>query len=83
MNYFSNDSDRNENIGELVFDILLGSNIYSISYLYLDGNGSWYKNHTTKEERSGSVDGLAEFISKQTNLIHIYLSWNHFSNNAT
>ena len=83
MEGFSCNLDRNENIGELVLEILLGSNIDSISNLNLDRNSSWFENPITNEERSGNVDRLAELISKQANLIRIYLSYNSFSSNAT
>ena len=62
MAEFSGDSDREENIGELVHETLLNSNIESISDLDLSCNYSWFWNPVTREERSSNVDLLAELI---------------------
>ena len=73
MYSFSRDSDRDENIGELVLETLLTSNIDSITKLNLSTNYSWFRHPVTKEERLGNVDLLAELISKQVGLEDIYL----------
>ena len=85
---FSAYSDYEENIGELVLEILLSSNIDSITDLSLSYNLSWFKNPITKEERSGNVDLLVELISKQARLHRISLAGDDFhsiafSSNAT
>ena len=64
MEGFSDDNDKNENIGELVLEILLSSSIDSITDLDLRENLSWFKG----EERKGNVDLLMELITKQTGL---------------
>jgi len=69
MNQFSGIKDFSENIGELVLEILLSSNINSIADLNLSENYSWFHNPETEEEREGNVDLLAELISKQTGLL--------------
>ena len=61
---FSSDKDLNENIGELVLEILLNSNIEIITELHLRENSSWFKHPRTKEEKSRNVDLLMEFIIK-------------------
>ena len=73
MNFFSCNNDRVENIGELVFELLLNSNIDSITDLRLTGNESWFKNPNSLEERSGNVDLLLELINKQAGLQEIHL----------
>ena len=83
MNRFSGDEDRDENIGELVLETLLNSNINSIIDLNLGDNSSWFKHPDTEEERSSNVDLLAELISKQAGLQRISLYENSFSSNAT
>ena len=62
MSSFSKKEDREENIGELVFETLLNSNIESITDLNLRENRSWFWNPVTREERSSNVDLLAELI---------------------
>ena len=64
MKYFSNDSDRDNNIGELVLETLLSINISSITDLDFAYNSSWVMHPLTTEERSGNVELLAEFLSK-------------------
>ena len=83
MKLFSLNADRDVNIGELVLETLLSSNIESITDLNLLYNNSWFKHSITKEERSSNVDLIVELISKQTGLQHIDLGLNWFSCNAT
>ena len=83
MNNFSYGSDRDENMGELVLEALLNSNIQSITDLDLSYNRSWFENPVTQEERTGSVELLAEIISRQYGLQNINLVYNFFSSNAT
>ena len=78
MNIFSSGKDRDANIGELVLEILMSSNIDSITNLNLRSNESWFKNPNTEEERSGNVDLLVELIAKQAGLQKIYLGGNAF-----
>ena len=68
MQGFSYDNYRVENMGELVLETLLSSNIDSITNLNLDGNFSWFKHRATNEERSSNVDLLAELISRHAGL---------------
>ena len=82
MHNFSQDKDRDVNIGELVLEILLSSNIDSITDLDISFNDSWFKNPSTGEERSGNVDLLVELIAKQAGLQKINLRDNHFSYTA-
>ena len=63
-----------ENIGELILESLLSSNIDSITDLNLSENSSWFKHPVTKKVRAGNVDLLAELISKQANLQNLNLS---------
>ena len=51
MEIFSADKDRVENIGELVLEALLSSNIDTITDLNIGVNESWFKHPDTKEER--------------------------------
>ena len=81
MEYFSYDSDSEQNIGELILETLLSSNINSINDLNLSYNSSWFNNPNTGEERSGNVDLLVELILKQASLQKIDLRYN-FSDNA-
>ena len=62
LNKFSLNSDRQENISELILETLLNSNIESITDLNLRDNSSWFKNPETEEERPSSVELLEEFI---------------------
>ena len=48
MNNFSADLDREENIGEIVLETLLSSNIESITDLDLSHNASWFHHPDTK-----------------------------------
>ena len=73
MNEFSADKDREVNIGELVLEILLSSNVNTITDLDLSGNSSWSKHPDTGNERSSNVDLLAELISKQAEIQHLNL----------
>ena len=82
MNSFSIIKDREQNIGELVLESLLSSNIVSITDLNFGGNESWFKHPDTREERSGNVDLLVELISKLTGLQKINLSYNSIPSNA-
>ena len=61
---FSKNSDKEVNIGELVFETLLSSRINSIKDLNLGANSSWFWDPKTKVERSCNVDLLAELILK-------------------
>ena len=72
----SDDSDVNENIGELILDSLLSSNINSITNLQLTRNSPWFK-------IPGNVDILAELITKQAGLEYIILKMNWFTSKAT
>ena len=83
MYQFSGNRDRDVNIGELVLETLLNSNIEFITDLNLSYNLSWFKHPDTQEERPSNVDLLVEFISKQTGLQHLNLGYNNFSSNAT
>ena len=83
MEAFSDDADRDENMGEIVLETVLSANIDSVTDLNLGSNMSWFKHPTTGEERSGNVDLLAELISKQDALQQIDLSANYFSSSAT
>ena len=76
MESFSLNRDYNENIGELILEALLTSNIDSIINLNLRNNNSWFKHPS-------NVDLLAEVITKQSGIKHINLSFNSFSSNAT
>ena len=76
MSGFSQGNDKNENIGELVLEILLSSNIDSITVLDLSSNSSWF----TGEARSGNIDLLVELITKQTGLQKINLGGNIYGN---
>ena len=78
MNAFSGDSNDVENIGKLVLETLLSSNIDSITDINLRTNPSWFK----EEERQGNVDLLMELITKQTGLQKIELRGNAFSDAA-
>ena len=49
MAAFSDDCNDSENIGEIVLETLLSSNIESISDLNLRENESWFKHPKTKE----------------------------------
>ena len=51
MQYLSNVKDRDESMGELILEALLGSSIDSISDLNLSRNKSWFKHPDTNEER--------------------------------
>ena len=57
MARFSRESIRDDDIGELVLDALLSSNIKSITDLNLSHNPTWFVN-------SNAGDLLAELISK-------------------
>ena len=61
---FSENRDRNKNIGELVLEILLNSSIDTITVLDFCSNMSWFLHPGTGEERSGNVLLLVELISK-------------------
>ena len=63
MSRFSDKTDIVENIGELILEALLSSNIESITHLILYSNKFWFI-----QERSSNVDLLIELISKQTSL---------------
>ena len=51
MYEFSLKLDREQNIGELVLESLLSSNINSITNLDLSINPSWFRHLDTNEER--------------------------------
>ena len=73
MAEFSGDSDREENIGELVLETLLNSDINTITDLNLSLNSSWFKHPDTGEERPSNVELLAELITKQASIKHLNL----------
>ena len=83
MYLFSYKNDRDQNIGELVFESLLNTNVDSIIDLNLGLNYSWFWRPYKKKERSGNIDLLAMLISKQTSLQKFDLRDNKFSSNAT
>ena len=83
MKQFSLNEDRDENMGELILESLLGSNIDSIIDLNFSFNNSWFYHPDTKKERTGNIDLLTELITKQVSLIHLYLDFNYFSSDAT
>ena len=83
MGYFSCNLDKVENIGELILEALLNSNIESINDLNLFNNPSWFRHPDTKEEIFSNVALLAELISKQAGLQHLNLVVNYFTSNAT
>ena len=68
MEMFSWDFDKDENIGEIVLESLLSSNIDSINDLNFTINNSWFNHPITKEERYNNVELLCELISKQASL---------------
>ena len=59
MSGFSGNSDKVENICELVLESLLSSNIDSVTNLNLSYNQSWFKHPDTEEEKSGNINLLA------------------------
>ena len=71
MEYFSHDSDRENNMGEIILESILSSNIDSINDLNLGFNNSWFS-----EDRSGNIDLLALLMTKQTYFKHINLAGN-------
>ena len=73
MKEFSADKDREENIGELVLETLLNSNVDTITDLDLSGNSSWSKHPDTEDERSSNVNLLGELIFKQAEILHLNL----------
>ena len=80
---FSGRWDTDENIGELILETLLSSNIESITDLNFHYNESWFKGRDSEEERFSNVNLLIELISKQTSLEDLDLSENKFSSSAT
>ena len=64
MHNYSDRYNRDENIGDLVFEILLNSSIDSITILSFFSNHSWFKIPYKREEKSGNIDLLVELISK-------------------
>ena len=52
---FSENNDRVENIGELVLEALLSSNIDSITELVFYDNKSWFRHPETEEEMTGKM----------------------------
>ena len=83
MESFSGNEDRDESIGMLILESLLNSTIDSITKFDLAYNKSWFWCPLTSEERSGSVDFLAEILSKQAILQNLNLGFNSFSSSAT
>ena len=81
MNTFGTHDD-NDNIGEIVFETLLNSNIDSITNFDLSNNTEWFKHPETKEESTSNVELLLEVISKQTCIQTLYLGLNRFSDSA-
>ena len=68
MYFLGASTGNDENIGELVFETLLNSRIDSITDLNFGKNFSWFQHPKSKEEQSGNVNHLAEFISMQAEL---------------
>ena len=64
MHAFSDRTNWNENIGELVFEILLNSSIDTVTVLNLSNNSSWFVNSRTRGKKLGNADLLVELISK-------------------
>ena len=79
MYRLSYNREKDQNIGELVFEILLNSRVESITDLNFGNNTSWFMG----EEKSGNIDLMTEFISRQTNLQTFYFNRNELSSNAT
>lgn len=94
---FSYHKRDNENMGEIVLETLLSSDIDCISNLDLSSNASWFwpsrfpeESSETEEEKTSNAELLAELIDKQTGLQHILLgtmnedaNGNQFSSSAT
>ena len=80
MKGFSADKDKEENIGELVFETLLSSNVDTIIDLDLSGNSSWFKHPDTGEEISSNVGLLAELIYKLAEIQHLNLGGTEIQN---
>ena len=78
MYAFSQNKDKEENIGEFILETLLSSKINSITNLNLGANPSWFEHPATREERVVSVDLLAELITKQAGLQCLNLGNNIF-----
>ena len=68
MSDFSGHKDIDENIGELVLEALLNTNIESITDLNFSLNNSWFRHPKTEEERFSNIVLLADLISKQHSL---------------
>ena len=83
MNAISQSNDKDVNMGELILEALLNSNIQSITDLNFSYNRSWFKRYDTQEDRAGIVELLAEIIYRQSSLQHLNLFLNYFSSNAT
>lgn len=83
MRSFSYNKDIEQNIGELVLDALLSSNIDSITDLDFKNNNSWFTHPETEAQIRGNADLLAELIFKQPGLKQLDLSNNYFSYYAT
>ena len=83
MKNYSSNVDKDQNIGELIFETLLNYRVDTIVELNLSINQSWFMHPGTHEERTGNIDHFTEFISRQTHLQIIDLSWNELSSNAT
>ena len=83
MYAFSGDSDREQNIGELVFETLLNASVDSLIELDISCNESWFSNPSTREERTDNVSLLSELISRQTRLRVNNLNAISFSSTAT
>ena len=83
MREFSADKDRDVNIGELVLEILLSSNVHTITDLDLSGNSSWSKHPETGYDRSSNVDLLMELMSKQAEIHHLNLGGTEIINLGT
>ena len=84
MEFFSEEYDVNESVGEAILEALCNSNIFTIQHLNLAANNSWFSHPQTKEEREGTVDLLVEIISRQIDCPNILnLGANLFSSSAT
>lgn len=80
---FSGRDDIEENIGELVLETLLSSNIDSITELDLGNNKSWFWLDGNDEPRFSNVDYLNELVTKQVGIQTLGLRYNYFSQKAT
>ena len=69
MDRFSDSSDCNESVGEIILEALYNSSITTIQYLNLSRNQSWFKNTNTGEDRNGVINILTDVISNYTHCL--------------